>query len=487
MLAGARPAAAQYRGEIEVLPVRLVQAGETLHVELNVVTRDLKVSPAVGVDLIPRLVAPADTLALPKVSLMGRTEYKNYERLLTLMNDRELAAYEQPYAVERSYRKGSDTIAYRYTLPFRAWMKDARLEVQRDECGCGEVAWMNTEIVNDSVTLEKIPVPYRVVPYLAFVQPVPEPVKKRQKQVETFLDFEVNKTYIKPEYMNNPRELAKIHKMIDELRVDTDLTINRLDIIGFASPEGSYAGNQRLSEGRAKALKNYLAGQYDFPPSLYHTVFGGENWEGLRRVLAEQEIEYSSEIERIVNYYDGQDRKNRLQRLRGGAPYRYLLREIYPSLRVAICKVEYHIKNFNVDEAREVIKVRPQNLSLNEMYHVANTYPAGSQEFIDVFETAVRMYPEDDVARLNAAAAALSRSDAELGGRYLAQVTDRESAEYLNAAGVLALLRDDYAAAEDYLTKARDKGLVTAGDNLIELEKKKVNVLEIEEKTKFLH
>ena len=58
--------------------------------------------------------------------------------------------------------------------------------------------------------------------------------------------------------------------------------------------------------------------------------------------------------------------------------------------------------------------MRPQNLSLNEMYLVANTYSNGSREFINVFETAVRLFPEDDVAKLNAAIAALSRGDVEI-------------------------------------------------------------------------
>ena len=64
-------------------------------------------------------------------------------------------------------------------------------------------------------------------------------------------------------------------------------------------------------------------------------------------------------------------------KLHGGVPYRFMLKNIFPSLRVAICKVSYDIKNFNLEEAKEVIKRRPQNLSLNEMFMVANTYPKG--------------------------------------------------------------------------------------------------------------
>lgn len=81
--------------------------------------------------------------------------------------------------------------------------------------------------------------------------------------------------------MNNPQELAKLRAMIDELKADADIQVKSLDIIGYASPEGSLANNKRLSEGRALALRDYLAGLYDFPRSQYNILFGGENWAGL--------------------------------------------------------------------------------------------------------------------------------------------------------------------------------------------------------------
>ena len=473
-LTSAAQSKSSYTGTINVNSVRVLQAGKTLYVEMDIVLDHVKVKSAGAVDIIPRLVSSSDTLELPKVSLKGRNEYLTYERVLSLTSSSERSAYPAHYQVVRNVKAENQTIEYRYTLPFEAWMAEAYLDVQKDECGCGEVAWMEVETI-DTVKLDFIPVPYRVVPHLAYVQPVPEPIKNREKQVEAFLDFEVNQTYIQPEYMNNPVELAKIRAMIDELHVDHDITINHLDLIGYASPEGSLAGNKRLSEGRALALKNYLARRYSFAPSLYHIVFGGENWEGLRKALANLDVTYKTAVESIIDNYDGQERKERLMKLQGGVPYRYLLRNVYPGLRVAICKVEYHVKNFNVEEAKEIIKVRPQNLSLNEMYLVANTYPNGSREFINVFETAVRLFPEDDVAKLNAAIAALSRGDTETAGQFLAQVKHQELPEYANAAGVLALLKGDYDAAERFLQAASDAGLEVAGKNLEELGKKKAN------------
>ena len=72
--------------------------------------------------------------------------------------------------------------------------------------------------------------------------------------------------------------------MIDELKSDPNVKVNRLDIIGYASPEGTLAANKRLSEGRAMALRDYLAYRYDFPRNQYYIVFGGENWDGLQLI-----------------------------------------------------------------------------------------------------------------------------------------------------------------------------------------------------------
>ena len=320
----------------------------------------------------------------------------------------------------------------------------------------------------------------------SYVEPMVEEIKSRDVQAEAFLDFEVNKVDIRPEYMNNPKELAKIRAMIDDLRFDTNVKVNRLDIIGYASPEGTLEVNKRLSEGRAMALRNYLATQYDFPKNQYHIQFGGENWDGLVKALATVEMDYKAEVmEIITNIPIEKGRETKLMQLRGGVPYRFMLKHIFPGLRVAICKVSYDIKNFNLEEAKEVIKKRPQNLSLNEMFVVANTYPKGSQEFIDIFETAVRIYPESEIANMNAATAALSRNDLVSAARYLERVKSEEFLpEYNNAMGVLLLMKEEYELSEKHLKIAKEAGLDAAGGNLEELAKKKANAIEIEKKNK---
>ena len=114
------------------------------------------------------------------------------------------------------------------------------------------------------------------------------------------------------------------------------------------------------------------------------------------------------------------------------------------------------------------------------MFLVADSYPNGSQEFIEVFETAVRLYPEDEVANINAASACLLRGDTLSAERYLKKVkSDKYLPEYNNAVGVLALLKGDYEQAEKHLRTAVKLGVAIAEENLKELAEKKLMPLRL--------
>ena len=152
-----------------------------------------------------------------------------------------------------------------------------------------------------------------------------------------------------------------------------------------------------------------------------------------------------------------------------------MLREFYPHLRKAICRLNYDVRNFNVEQAKEMLHSRPQNLSLNEMYLVALTYKSGSPEFIELFETAVRIFPEDGTANLNAASAALSRGDVILAEKYLRKA-DTTVPEYKNAMGVLLLLKGDYEQAKAFLNEAAASGMEQARLNLDESVKKEESI-----------
>ena len=474
------------QGSVTVQVNELAQRGDSLYVDMAVTTEGRNVPSRMSADFTPVLVSGERSLALPAVSLMGRNSYRNHRRALALMSAKERGAYEKsaPYYVVPDY-KGDSRMDYRLALPYEAWMSSAQLTLQRIDCGCGKSSVTDVRLLAGKVSLEEVIVieRYRIEPHLAYIRPEAEAVKSRAEQGESFLDFAVGKTSVNPEFGRNAAELEKIRRMIDLVQDDKDLTIKRIVIVGYASPEGSLAMNERLSEGRAKALRDYLQSRYPaIPGSLYSIRFGGENWDDLVEAVQTSDMPDKQAVLDIIDRYSiigGREAK--LMALKAGTPWRYMLREMFPSLRKVTVTVDYDVRNFDAEEAKAVVKTRPQNLSLNELYLVANTYEPGSEDFNSLFETAVRLYPESVTATVNAAVAALERRDFVGAERYLRSVKSPDRIpECDNAWGLLLMLRDqDYDCAAPYFEAARAAGLKAAQQNLDEIDRLRRNLDEI--------
>lgn len=80
------------------------------------------------------------------------------------------------------------------------------------------------------------------------------------------------------------------------------------------------------------------------------------------------------------------------------------------------------------------------------------------------------MYPDDEVANLNAAAVALSKKDLPDARKYLDK-SNKQTAEYANNNGIYYLLSGNQAQAIVEFTKAAQNGNEAARHNLGEIEK----------------
>lgn len=472
-----------YVGEIKVTPAQIEQIGDSLYIDLTIDVKNVRVRTNRAVTLLPILISSGNQTPLPKVQIQGRDNMLVARRKVALMNKAQREAYyrQAPYALVKGFpSKGEKQIHYSQVVPFRAWMGGSMLYIRKTITGCGKGTTLSSTDVG-KVTIEPVIPPYIIKPHLAYVQPPIEAVKVREMTGEAFLDFIVSKFDIRPDYMNNPRELKKITDMITELKNDGNIMVKGIKVIGYASPEGGYKFNRQLSENRAMALVNYLKPRFDYPGKMYSISFGGENWAGLRAVISASDLSFKDDVMQILDNSSitDEERKTKLKRLSNGEVYRYLLKNIYPSLRKAICKINFEVRGFDADQAAEVFKTRPGNLSLNELYMVANKYPVGSDKFIEVFNAAVVLYPTDVVANLNAASVALEKRDVVLAEKYLDKVTVK-SAQYYNSMAVLMILKDEYQQAREYLDKAiAADGLPQAEENLEELNLKMDNIEKI--------
>ncbi|WP_320889067.1 DUF3868 domain-containing protein [Bacteroides sp.] len=464
-----------YNGQISVLPSELSQKGDSLYIkmEFDVPVKDLKISSRRSLTLIPVLEGAKGRMTLPAVQVNGRNRHKAYLRSQSLQKNN--IADEELYAVVRS--DNHSVVRYNYEVPYQEWMKDARLDIVEDLCGC---AGMNKSSLRspmfEGVTLEKIDI-YIPQPQLSYIRPKAEAVKKRNEMKNVYLDFQIGSAVIFRMLNNNAAELESIETMLHEIRADKNIQVQGIRFKGFASPDGSVASNLKLSDLRARSMMNYLLPRLALKDTSVKAEGGGEDWESLKQLLEASEIKGKEQLLDIIHECGTTDAcEQKMKAIAGGAPYRQMATGIYPKLRRTVCSVDYTVRGFTAEEAREIIKTRPQQLDLNEMYMVAGEYEQGSPEFNEVFETAVRMFPEDVNANLNAAASALARRDMVSAEKYLSNVRVRSRIpEYDNSMGVLCLLKGEYDKAEQYFEAARQGGIEVATTNLEELAKKREN------------
>ena len=428
--------------------------GKYLTVEMEMDLAELDVNSNRAVLLTPRLVNGADSLDLPSIGIYGRRRYYYYVR-----NGISAISGESEKSFRASKKPGK--LEYDNPIPYEEWMNGATLKFHRSDWGCCQeiLAEYEGELGRHREMF---------FPELIFVQPKAEVMKSRSLSGSAYIDFPVDQTVIYPDYRRNTAELGKIQATIDSVRNDKDVTITSVWLKGYASPESPYKHNTELAIGRTAALKKHIGQLYDFADNIIRTDYEPEDWAGLRRFVEQSNIDHREDILALIDSDMEPDAKEAKIKRTYPEEYRFMLQNFYPALRHTDYRIDYNIRKFSkVEEIKRIMAEQPQKLSLNEFYLVAGKYEPGTDEFTEVFETAVRMFPNDEIANLNAANAAIRRDDFTTARRYLDKAGD--SAEAVYARGALAVREKDYEAARRYLNKAKEMGLEKAGRTLDEL------------------
>lgn len=405
----------------------------------------------------PAIVGERDSLLLHPVGLYSRNRWYQYLR----SGDGPVGGADE---MTIRWSERPDELAYTETVPYAEWMNGAQLVLlRRDYACCREL------IFEDSDPL----LGYREVSYtpeFRYAQPVAAEAKTRELSGRAFIDFPVNRTEISPNYRGNAGELQKIVATIDSVRNDADVTVTALSIKGFASPEGSYDNNARLAKGRTEALKQYVQALYHFPADFITTDYEPEDWQGLREYVEKSNMPEREGLLAIIDGTLAPDPKNSKIQTTYPEVYKFLLATVYPALRHSDYRIEYTIRSFtDVNEIAQIMATAPQKLSLNEMMRYAQTLEPGSDAYNEVFETAVRLFPDSREANLNAANSAMQRNDLVGAARFLAKAGEGAEARY--ARGVHAALGGDYDKAEELIRASGLPGTESVLEHLEEVKK----------------
>ena len=413
--------------------------------------------------LTPSVKAGTHRHRFPPIAIEGRNHKRSSERARAFGARR---LFPRPQITIRAGDKGNNnSITYTAQVAFAEWMKDAELELCQGVHGCARsIVDTACYLLGDNLIGD---------PLYNLIVPEVEEIKNRDRTGKAFLEFPAGEATILPRFRRNQQELNKINRAITQLNSNPDAIVTGITLRGFASPEGSFALNKSLSERRTQALRVYLQRQHRISSDMFEVNAEGEDWVGLRQLVMASRMNDRDKraiVAIIDTRVDPDVKEQRLKQLQGGAQWNEMFNRFFPQLRRVDYALHHTIRPFTVEEGKEKIKVSPEEMSLNEMFMVANSYGVGNPEFKKVFEIAVRVFPQDTIANINVAAVALGQKDLRTARRHLAPYTDVPKA--WNNLGMLYMLEGKYPQAHEYLTKAKEQNTAEeAAKNLVLLNK----------------
>lgn len=469
--------AGNYSGKLNFNNAKLIERGDSLHfcVEIEVENRPLHRREAIRI--IPMLVAGENYVELPDVMIQGGNKNKSWDRSMKLMSKKELNRFDQPTKTIVANKEGRTLLSYNFSMPFSSWMESAKMLVHQELIDYQDRRGLITYKLDSEMQLEKRE-PYRVSPMVNYIEPEIEK-KVRHHQGQAFLDFRVGRSNIEPGFRRNPMELSKIDEVFSDIKANKDVKIVGLYIEGYASPDGGFATNERLSKERALALKDYIMTTFN-PPLKDEQIkvsWTPEDWLGLKGMVSMSNLSNKDVVIDIIDTVDDlEKRKSRLRLFGGGTTYNTMLREMFPQLRRVEYQVNFTVRDFTVEETKELISQRSNLISHYELYRAAETYPVESREFENLMlDIAPVLFPKDPIATINAAAAMIKRGEILSAKRYLERHSDMSAA--WNNLGVVYLIENELDKARELFEKSIAAGVKEAEHNMNELMTKELELI----------
>ena len=452
-------------GEVKNLTTN--RANGRLTIDMDIDISNIEVGADETLILTPAIEKNGNSLELPSVEIMGRRAYMYYRR------NEEIPVTNNPFYAERIAKRAErkagqkQTVDYTATVPFAEWMRGSTVVVKEGSCGCDQTPIALGDN-NVGRVLHEIYYPQYII---SFVEPEPEPIKVRAESHSAYINFKVDRYEILENYKSNNTELASIVNSIEKVKDDDDLTITSITIEGWASPEGTEQHNKILSENRANSLADYVTKKTAIARDDIHAIGRGEDWINLKTIVEGTTILSKDKILEIINSSATLDQKD--QQLNDLVPptiYQRLLGEIYPRLRRNDYRIEYNVRNFNIEEAKALVDSDPRKLSVGELYKVAGTYEKGSKEYNHVMAVAAKTYPSVVAAAVNQASLLMAEKKYAEALDVLSK-SDQNDARILAAQGYAYINMGDQAKAKAAWEKAAAKGQADAKHNLEELDK----------------
>jgi Flp pilus assembly protein TadD len=298
-------------------------------------------------------------------------------------------------------------------------------------------------------------------------------IRSENKFTDAKINFDRAKSNVKPNELKD-KDIVDLVNWIKSAQSNPKITINSIEIKGYASPDGEESKNETLSADRAREARTALISIMKkeklmayTDTSKYTTSRFGEDFEGFKAQLAVTttiaEADKNLFIRVLEMTKDSKQRETEMINL--GKSYKELEKDVFPAIRRTSIVVNYTLAGLTDEELKTASVSNPDSLGVEELLYVAGKLTNDLNEKARIYSLASNNYAGDYRTHNNLGAVNFLQNkvaDAKKALEKANQVKDNSNSKN-NLAGV-AILEGDRATARKLINQAKgskDPGAVT--------------------------
>ncbi len=237
-----------------------------------------------------------------------------------------------------------------------------------------------------------------------------------QKQIEekytADIKFLINQANIRQGELTK-EQMQEFNKEVKSASGDTTRRIEEINISSYASPDGGVELNEKLAANREKNTSAYLKDKLKKEKiSNFGDLtaqFTAQDWEGFQKLVAASNIQDKDLILSVLSMYkDPEQREREIRNM--SSVFDELADQILPELRYSRLTARVSVIGKSDDEIRDLFASDPSKLSNEEILYCATLTDDPAQQ-LKIYDTAVRLYPNDYRAFNNLGCAQMATGD----------------------------------------------------------------------------
>ena len=271
--------------------------------------------------------------------------------------------------------------------------------------------------------------------------------------------------------VKNNKDVKALNAAAAATAKDSMRTIQGIEVISAASPDGGVELNEKLANKRQENTVKFLKRQKNNQAAI-DAKYIAQDWEGFQQLVNESSIQDKELILNVLGQYqDPAEREAQIKNL--SAAYTELAKDILPKLRRSQLALTV-IKAGKTDEQiLDLAKNNPSELNIEELMYAATIAPT-AEEAASITEINANQNPENWRANNNLAALQFTKREFDNTKASLANAANNGGAEAdetnFNYA-LLALLDNNTEDAAAYLGKAANIEQLNEAQGVLSIQK----------------